>query len=51
MKKLFQKISQTLLERLLIKVLFDQVSGLELAVNFIKFFTAILCRTTVKDCF
>ena len=32
-KKLFRKIWQTSLELLLIGVLFDQVAGLELAVN------------------
>ena len=36
-KQLFRKILQTSLERLLVGVLFDQVPGLELAVNFVKF--------------
>ena len=48
-KKLFRKISQTSLERL--GVLFDQVAGLELAVNSVKIFRTILCRTTVNGCF
>ena len=51
MKKLFRKISQTSLERLLIEVFFYQVAGLELTVNFVKFFRTILCRTTVNRCF
>ena len=50
-KKLFPKISQTSLECLLIGVLFDQVAGLELSVNFVKCFRTILCRTTVNGCF
>ena len=50
-KKLFQNILQTSLERLLIGVLFDQVTGLELAVNFLNFFRTVLCRTTVNGCF
>ena len=32
-------------------VLFDQVTGLEVAVNFVKFFRTILCRAIVSGCF
>ena len=48
---MFRKISQTSLESLLIGVLVDQVAGLELAVNFVKFFRTIVCRTNVNGCF
>ena len=48
---LFRKISQTSLEHLLLGVIFDQVLGLELAVNFEKRFRTILSRTTVNGCF
>ena len=51
MKRLLQKISQNSLKSLLIGDLFDQVAGLELAVDFAKFFKTILCRTSVNGCF
>ena len=49
-KNLFRKILQTSLEFFLIGVLFDQVAGLEIIVNFVKFLRTILCRTTVAAC-
>ena len=58
-KKLFRKILRTLLEYIIIGVLFNQVAGLKLetlskekvryrcfAVNFERFLRTILCRTT-----
>ena len=47
-KKLFQKIPQIPLEQLLIGLLFDEVVGLKLAVNFVNFFRTILSRATVN---
>ena len=46
LKKLIRKIPQISLEQLLIRLLFDKVVGLELAVNFVNFFRTILSRTT-----
>ena len=49
-EKLLKKIPQISLEQLLIRLLFDQAVDLELAVNFVKFFRTILCRTTANGC-
>ena len=45
-----QIIPQISLEQLLIGLLFDQAVDLELAVNFVKFFRTILCRTAANGC-
>ena len=49
-EKLLQTIPQISLEQLLIVLLFDQAVDLELAVNFVKFFRTILCRTAANGC-
>ena len=62
-KKLFLKISQTSLETMVIRVLFYQVAGIQIAtlsktiaqyrcfaVNFMKFLRTILRRTTANNC-
>ena len=61
-KKLFRNISQTSLEHMVIRALFYQVAGMQLATlsktiawyrcfaeNFMKFFRTVLRRTTAND--